>query len=464
MNLDFRTLFFIIFLLPLLYSIGIFLISRLWINVKGINFISLSLFVESAGFFLIVLRDTASPFLSIVIANAFLILGAFFFYKGVVCIREIKIQLRWIQWIWLLLFIFHFLSFYYYSITHPDVSIRIILISSFLVVGYSLCAYVLLRKVNDEVRVFLYSIAFFFLLAVVALVIRIVLTYIEPSISHFLITNTTQIVIMLIHIVFLTGKSFGILLLLARMNSLEQEIHLEFEVSQQKEIILFQHKMASMGEMLATISHQLKQPLASIHGILANLGNDYDNKKLSGQRMNDYLDQAESLSLYMSHTIDDFSEYLAPNNDKQKHTIDHLIHRSIDLTKSMLIEDNIEVELEIEEIFDAQAYSTLLIQVLIILLQNAHDAFAHSRNENKIINIRHYSKNKKQYIEINDNAGGISSGSIERIFHPYFSGDASSKGRGLGLYIAKTLIEENFDGRLSASNNEQGAVFTIEIR
>jgi len=461
MNLDLRTLFFIIFLLPLLYSIGIFLISRLWLNIKGINFISLALFMESVGFFLIVLRGIISPFFSVYIANALLLSGAFFFYKGIICIRSLKVSFRWI---WRLLFLSFFLSFYYYTFIYPDVSSRIILISSFLLVGYLLCTYVSLKNIEGEIKLFLYLLAIFFLSAVAGLVARVIFTYLEPSIKHLMVANDTQIIIMLTHIFFLTGKTFAILLLLVRMNSLEQAVHLKHEVSQQKEIILYQHKMASMGEMLATISHQLKQPLASMHGILANLGDDYDNKKLSEQRMNDYLDQTENLSIYMSHTIDDFSEYLAPDDDKQKFNISQLIKRSMTLTKTLLKQSDIKINIEAKEPFDDQPYSTLLIQVLIILIQNARDALVLSHNENKMINIQYYTKNKQTYIIVIDNAGGIDDKNKEKIFQPYFSGNTLSKSRGLGLYIAKTLIKESFNGQISVSNNKQGAVFTIVLQ
>jgi len=464
MNLDFRTLFFIIFLLPLLYSIGIFILARLWLNIKGINFISLALFMEASGFFLIVLRGMIPPFLSVLVANALLLSGAFFFYKGIICIRSLNIQLRWMQWIWGLLFLLYFLSFYYYTFVNPDVSSRIVLISSFLCVGYILCTYVSLKNIENEVKLYLYSLASAFLSAVIFLIVRIVFTSVEPSIKHLMVANNTQIIIMLMHILFLTGKTFGILSLLARMNSLEQAVHLKHELSQQKQIVIFQHKMACMGEMIATISHQLKQPLASILGILANLGDDFDNKKLSEQRLNNYLDQAENLSIYMSHTIDDFSEYLAPDNDKQKFNISQLIKRSMTLTKTLLKQSDIKMNIEAKEPFDEQPYSTLLIQVLIILIQNARDALVLSHNENKMINIQYYKKNKQTYIIVKDNAGGIDDKNKEKIFQPYFSGNTLSKGRGLGLHIARTLIEENFNGRLFVSNDEHGAVFTIELK
>jgi len=84
--------------------------------------------------------------------------------------------------------------------------------------------------------------------------------------------------------------------------------------------------------------------------------------------------------------------------------------------------------------------------------------------KNKNINIRYYIKNKQQYIIVKDNAGGINNKNKEKIFQPYFTGNSLSKSRGLGLYIAKMLIEESLNGQISVSNNEQGAVFTLVLQ
>ncbi|HRF57634.1 MAG TPA: HAMP domain-containing sensor histidine kinase, partial [Campylobacterales bacterium] len=66
-------------------------------------------------------------------------------------------------------------------------------------------------------------------------------------------------------------------------------------------------------------------------------------------------------------------------------------------------------------------------------------------------------------ITMQDNGGGIDESVIDRIFEPYFTTKDEKKGTGIGLYMSKTIIENNMGGVLEAENRDGGALFTVKI-
>lgn len=66
------------------------------------------------------------------------------------------------------------------------------------------------------------------------------------------------------------------------------------------------------------------------------------------------------------------------------------------------------------------------------------------------------------YCEISDNAGGVKEEFLEKVFEPYFTTKESS-GTGIGLYIAREIIEKHMYGTIGVKNGEKGSIFSISI-
>lgn len=104
-----------------------------------------------------------------------------------------------------------------------------------------------------------------------------------------------------------------------------------------------------------------------------------------------------------------------------------------------------------------------LTQAIINIVANAKDALIKNDIQEPKIEITCTKDNDFIIISISDNGGGIDDEVLPKIFTPYFSTKSEKNGTGLGLYMTKTIVEENLDGELIASNIESGTMFTIKL-
>ena len=230
---------------------------------------------------------------------------------------------------------------------------------------------------------------------------------------------------------------------------------------EQEKMLLQQCRMASMGEMIDSIAHQWKQPLMSINAILLTMDRAIELKSKPDVYLEEKMDEVISLTTHMSQTIEDFRSLF--KIDKEKHMFD--------VTASLMYAFNLFASstTDIEIVFDMRkkmlhrGYENELIQVIIILLSNAIEALNTRDIANKYLSITCHIKRNFLHITMEDNAGGIKKENIDKIFDPYFTTKSNTGGSGLGLYIAKIIIEQNMKGKLHVSNIAKGTKFEIVI-
>ena len=233
----------------------------------------------------------------------------------------------------------------------------------------------------------------------------------------------------------------------------------------QEQLLIQQSKLASMGEMIGNIAHQWRQPLNALGLILQNIKFSYDMEELDDEFMDKSIEKANSITTKMSTTIDDFRNFYVPNKSKELFILDEAIERTISLIDSTY--KNYEIELiKNNQCKDIRifGYEGAFSQVILNILTNAKDALIENCVENKKVIIDVSQENNFINISIKDNAKGISLEIIDKIFEPYFSTKEEGKGSGIGLYMSKTIIENNMDGKIVVNNIENGVEFLIKIK
>ena len=234
------------------------------------------------------------------------------------------------------------------------------------------------------------------------------------------------------------------------------------EKDEKEKLLIQQNKLASMGEMIVSIAHQWRQPLAEINGVVMNLDLDYQNKNLNNDKLQKHLVDIESTTQHLSETMNDFMDFFNHKKELNHFAISELFQHAIKLVQ-MSSQNRVDILYDSQSDMEIIGYKSELLQVLLILINNSLDAFKTGNIENPKIEMSVLKKEDYIHFKIEDNGGGIPSAIIDKIYEPYFTSKPKTQGTGLGLYILKIIIEKSMFGEVSLMNSEDGVVCNFKI-
>ena len=236
---------------------------------------------------------------------------------------------------------------------------------------------------------------------------------------------------------------------------LESKISEQVELIQNKDKVLFQQsKMAAMGEMIANIAHQWRQPLSVISTIASNIKVQKELNNLDENLLTNNMNEIVVQTQYLSKTIDDFREFIEDNKEKELFNLHKALTDTISILNASFKNNYIQIFYSNEaEDFIFDGYKNQFEQSLINILNNAKDALVEKMpSDERFIFIDANKIGDNLVIKISDNAQGIKEDIIERIFEPYFTTKHKSKGTGLGLYMTYDIVVKHLSASLSVQN------------
>jgi diguanylate cyclase (GGDEF)-like protein/PAS domain S-box-containing protein len=222
-----------------------------------------------------------------------------------------------------------------------------------------------------------------------------------------------------------------------------------------------QARNISIGEMLADITHQWKQPLAATisiqNSLLAPL---LFNQKISHTELRSSIESSIHLIQHLGETIDTFYRFLAQHHsENDEFKIIEQFNSIEKLTKYSFKNSGIDLRFHYESNPAIQGDSNEFLHALLNIILNSKDALENNDSTNPFIAVTLEEQSDRLVITVEDNAGGIKLEPIDSIFDRYIS--SKNFGSGLGLFMTKEIILKRFGGSVSATNTPFGAFFTI---
>ncbi len=247
-------------------------------------------------------------------------------------------------------------------------------------------------------------------------------------------------------------------------------------------------KMALMGELLAGVAHEIKNPLAFVHANMGNLAkflkkitslidsyehldipeetrNELDKIKADIKydyiikRVNEMIEKSKDGVDRTAKIISSINSFSRKNTDKMENAD---INEAIEMTLNILTHEyknRIDIIREYGDLPPIKCNIGKLNQVFMNLLVNACQAI----KEKGEITIKTSEEGGNLKVRISDTGSGIAGDVLENIFDPFFTTKPDGKGTGIGLAISNDIIKEH-NGEISVESSEaNGTTFTVKI-
>jgi two-component system nitrogen regulation sensor histidine kinase NtrY len=228
-------------------------------------------------------------------------------------------------------------------------------------------------------------------------------------------------------------------------------------------------RAAAWSEVARRMAHEIKNPLTPIQLSAERIMRKFllENEKPESQnQLRKIIEESTETILSevrsLKSMVDEFSKFAKlPDTKLENGNINDVVKRVISLYKDR--SDNIKIKASLDDqLPNCMIDKEQMKQALVNLIENAIEAFDGEEDEKTItVSTWYDGKGSKIFIEVADNAKGISSKDLPKLFQPYFS--TKGRGTGLGLTIVHRIVSEH-SGKISVAKNfPKGTRFIIEI-
>ncbi len=238
-----------------------------------------------------------------------------------------------------------------------------------------------------------------------------------------------------------------------------QQIAIALDNARLSSELVHAEKLSAVGELASGVAHEINNPLTTILGLAQLMLSRAELSASVRERIALIADEASRTAAIVQNLLM-FARHYPP--ERRPCSLADAVHRVMALKSFQLEHDKIRVTLDLGDGQTVWADENQIQQVLLNLVQNAHQAMARQSGE-RLLTVRLRRRERHVAIEVLDSGPGIASHLLSRIFDPFFTTKAPGEGSGLGLSVSYGIVGQH-GGRLYAENRpEGGAIFVVEL-
>jgi len=251
------------------------------------------------------------------------------------------------------------------------------------------------------------------------------------------------------------------------------------ELKQMQDQLIESEKMASLGELVAGVAHEINTPVGlSLTGVshfqfmLEQLEERYKKKKLEERHFEKFISDAKEIAKSIHHSLDRAAGLVKSFKQvavDQSHEVVRWfnVHDYVDEVMLSLVNKlkhtAITVEIECDNTIEINNYPGPLSQIITNFISNSL-IHAYNKGQKGTIKLHFETQNDQLHFIYSDDGKGQKKDIQAKMFNPFFTTNREQGGSGLGLNIVYNLVTQKMKGSINIdSKPDFGTTFTIII-
>jgi two-component system, NtrC family, sensor kinase len=238
------------------------------------------------------------------------------------------------------------------------------------------------------------------------------------------------------------------------------------QLRQAHQRLLQADRLASLGQLAASVAHEINNPLSGVLNYSALMGRILKEDGVPPDRVAEFRAFLERVSEQTARAGRIVSDLLSFSRRSKPHRapadLGAIVRGTVSLVSHKLRLSGVEAELHLDADLPPLACDTSQIQQVVLnLVMNAAEA---ARGEGRVVvTARRSGDGRSLLLEVADDGEGIAPEALDRVFDPFFTTKAEGKGLGLGLAVVYGIVEAHGGTIDVRSAIGQGTTFTVKL-